>query len=216
MAERPILFSGPMVLALLAERKTVTRRVMKPQPEPCAYAPGKNALNGQVIEGNPAVLGQCPYGQPGGRLWVRETLKRGERGAWYYAADNTPVQLPQGHPSVPAMLSWAHHKEGNTCVSSHMPRWASRLTLGVVSVRVERLHDITETDAVREGVERYLEVPYGWRNYETSPVYEDVSYHLTARDSFASLWRSINGAESWAANPWVWRVEFRKVEVKRG
>lgn len=91
-----------------------------------------------------------------------------------------------------------------------MPRWASRLTLEVVSVRAERLHDITEEDARAEGVQRHPDAN-GWLNYEPSPAFEEVSYHLTARDSFASLWRSINGAESWGANPWCWRIQLTKV-----
>ncbi|WP_163869541.1 hypothetical protein [Myxococcus eversor] len=209
MRERPLLFSGPMVQALLDGRKTVTRRLVKERhfsPEFHARCPAVGVAQ-SLREFSPP----CPYGQPGDRLWVRETwalddcgadgeqvVWRADRAAawreklgdiYYLASDYEPERW---RPSI------------------HMPRWASRLTLEVTAVRVDRLHDITEDDAVAEGVERHPEA-CGWRNYEPEPAFEHVTYHPTARESFASLWRSINGEESWAVNPWVWRVEFARV-----
>lgn len=174
MKERPILFSGPMVRAILEGRKTQTRRVVKPQP---AHIAGiGTVLNIDTITGK-----ACPYGKPGDRLWVRETwdgvrLDGGGALVSYRADGDKPVTDDgRWHPSI------------------HMPRWASRITLEVVSVRVERLQEISEEDAMAEGVALA-------ENYR-GPVAH-----------FASLWEQINGLGSWNANPWVWVVEFRRVQ----
>lgn len=228
--ERPILFSGAMVRAVIEGRKTQTRRVVTPQPAPNAPHDGGTSWVYRPNEGLHVPCGtvghltvaekmglRCPYGQPGDRLWVRETWRAwaltGAGDLWRveYAADGaTRVLYPPPDWMCPRVLTreplpWAP--------SIHMPRWACRLVLEVVSVRVERLQDISEADALAEGVERHPQ-PFtrGWRNYEPEPAFESVSYHPSARESFASLWRSINGPNSWDANPWVWVVEFRKVE----
>ncbi|MFP2963358.1 hypothetical protein ACLEPN_37800 [Myxococcus sp. 1LA] len=212
MRERPMLFSGPMVSALLDGRKTVTRRLVKP------HHLGGTLDVVDVLNAGNAERAQvhCPYGAPGDRLWVKETWALedcgpdGERVVWradraaawrtnladvYYLASN--YEPSRWRPSI------------------HMTRWASRLTLEVVSIRAERLHDITEADAQAEGVERHP-TENGWRNYEPEPAFEAVTYHATARESFASLWRSINGPQSWDDNPWVWRVEFRRARGLNG
>lgn len=211
MKERPILFSAPMVRALLAGRKTVTRRVVKPQPR-SIRATTKESPNAPVelpILGDPT---KEPF-RPGDRLWVRETwgvtldvaLDQARYGATNaarakvrYAADGVAKErlgVERWRPSI------------------HMPRWASRLTLEVTGVRVERLQAITEEDAVAEGVERApgRDVPAAmgggvetWRDYR-----DDDAWCTSACASFASLWQSLNGAGSWAANPWVWVVAFR-------
>src|SRR5688572_30404829 len=130
-----------MVSALLEGRKTQTRRTVKPGPgqswlapetisEVRRFAPGadgwwtmavgepKRIVHcGCEMDGGHIGSVRCPYGAPGDRLWVRETLKRSERGTWKYAADQRDVSLPKGHPDVGAMLSWAHHKDSDTCVS---------------------------------------------------------------------------------------------------
>jgi len=167
MKERPILFSGPMVRAILEGRKTQTRRIVKPQP---LRDRGVMAFN----DGEHPQM-RCPYGKPGDRLWVRETwCPDVEPYTFRYKADGDEP-LERWRPSI------------------HIPRWASRITLEVVSVRVERLQNISEDDALAEGITL---VERG-----TSPV-----------DQFNKLWESINGPGSWEANPWVWVVEFKRIE----
>jgi hypothetical protein len=228
MKERPILFSGPMVRAMLVGTKTQTRRVVKHKreqpPEWATYADevhniGRTKSNifrwseeqtpGQPLKSLRRWPGSdvhdwyaipSPYGKPGDRLWVRETLKRRDSGEWEYAADHAPVELHADDPRAPSMISWAHHKEGSTCVSIHMPRWASRITLELTAVRVERLQDITEADAAAEGWEKQPE-----RSQDPEVHYD------AARDWYADLWDTINGKGSWAENPWVWVVEFRRL-----
>ncbi|MGN8004330.1 hypothetical protein ACTJKQ_14200 [Acidovorax sp. 22279] len=230
MKERPILFSGPMVRALRDGSKTQTRRVVKPQPIENArfvggyYVPGpKRTENSKIAVEAPYVHLTCPYGQPGDRLAVRETFyawgrwetrysaKKG-RDEWHfvdmtlecgrsYAYDtdeDTPMIVTRRSTVVP--LWWRRP-------AIFMPRAASRITLEITRVRVERLQDISSRDAIAEGIEA---CPIGgeWRNYLDSAPNRDA---LTPRVSFRSLWESINGPDSWAANPWVWRVEFRRL-----
>jgi hypothetical protein len=179
--ERPILFSGEMVRAILAGRKTQTRRVMKPQP--VGVFRDKTATLGCVFDWpdkkDPRRT-DSPYGQSGDHLWVRETLHRGEDGIWHYSADCSQVLVDPKHETE--MRVWAHHKEQPTCVSIHMPRWASRLTLEVTKVRVERLQDVSMADAQAEGLQCIA--------------------HLH------STWTKIHGEGSWEKNPWVWAIEF--------
>ena len=208
MKERPILFSGPMVEALLAgtKTKTQTRRIV------AGALYGRPAVKVAPDSEIERLTSKCPYGAPGDRLWVRETLRR--RGAiWTYDADGAEVTLPQGDPRIGAMLSWAHHKEGNTCVSIHMPRWASRITLEIVSVRVERLQDITEEDAEAEGVDEDPGEPQH-EYHSTTGVYLGACYpDASYVRAFQALWDSINGERaSWQSNPWVWVVSFQRVQ----
>ena len=202
MKERPILFGASMVRALLDGSKTQTRRVFKAKNGD--VWPNKNDLPGMH-----QILRNCPYGQPGDRLWVRETTHRrpmlhlltGEPldpkydgGA--YTADSRDVLNPDGFD-----LSWWYSRK--TCPAIHMPRWASRILLEIVSVRVERLQDISEVDAVAEGVTM---TRYGCHEHR----YPDASC-ITAQQAYRTLWNSINGGGSWDANPWVWVVEFKRV-----
>lgn len=241
--ERGIPFSPAMVRALLAGRKTQTRRGVK-RGQVLRILPGsdlsreeRKRINAEPFDwdrNNPAhpsmeeLLTCCPYGVPGDRLWVRET--------WYFDIDPYGP-IPKEKPADRLMDNLYYRADGECCEqipecqcydtgptqwrpSIHMPRWASRLTLEVVSVRVERVQDISEADAIAEGVERAngttgRDDPAGahWKNYSSSrrggvdwPVFHN------ARTSFLSLWDSINGAGSWAANPWVWVIEFRRVQ----
>lgn len=183
MKERPILFSGPMVRALLAGTKTQTRRIVKryevragmPQPE------------------WDSLLRLCPYGQPGDRLWVRE--------AW---AEVRPRGIPW--PATMTVYREADNRTdygGPWKPSIHMPRRASRLTLEITGVRVERLQDISEADALAEGIVQLKDGGFGL------PAGEH--YHCAdPRQSYLSLWEAINGPGSVGANPWVWVVEFKK------
>lgn len=205
MKDRPILFTGPMVRAVLAGTKRQTRRVFKAKNG--GVYPNRNDLPGmQQIQRN------CPYGQPGDRLWVRETFARidGQTRPWietdyratYTHGDRLGDTLGIKKRWTPAI---------------HMPRHASRLTLGITAVRLERLQDISEVDAVAEGVDdvtanvaprdpelrcwrRYRDG--GWNGYVDNPI-----------ASYASLWTEINGPGSWEKNPWVWVVDFERLDV---
>ncbi len=188
MKERPILFSGPMVRAILEGRKTQTRRVIKPQPEKC----GDNTVRFKGMTMAPSsVHYNCPYGQPGDRLWVRETWRadvEGETGAVgiQYRADNHFEDFAGDSRVVEIMRG-----SDNWRPSIHMPRWACRLLLDVKSVRVERLQDISNDDTAAEGVSGYTN---------------------KRRVDFIQLWDSLNEKRGygWETNPWVWVIEFER------
>jgi len=224
MRERPILFSGPMVRALLAGTKTQTRRIVK-----------RNGKNGHVVFDHPvwqvkptdapkfaghshdfwrpeatvaySSLPPCPYGQPGDRLWVRESFMdlRGT-GVEHYDADGRRQRYAFAADSPPGSYSDEARKDYGLKwkPSIHMPRSACRLVLEVTGVRVERLNDISEEDAHAEGC------PFTWdgNQYEPPPPEVD-SWQGYGRASFSLLWSQINGPDSWQTNPWVWVVEFR-------
>ena len=194
MIERPILFSGAMVRAILEGRKTVTRRVVKPCRHPFGRMLTAEEVAAEFNGGTCAVL--CPYGQPGERLWVRETFNRsnpgGAEGVYYYRADG---QFPA------AMGGNRFYGDEAWKPSIHMPRAASRILLEITAVRVERLQAISEEQAKAEGA------PMELAELERTVLGAVATY----RAGFARLWQSINGAESWFANPWVWVVEFKRV-----
>ena len=184
MKERPIIFSAPMVRALLAGTKTQTRRIVK----------ARDLEWMDVHQGlrEPDNAERCPYGKPGGdRLYVRE--------AWAapHAYDHLPPRLiPQD-----ARIHYAATEDRGGLLwrpSIHMPRWASRITLEVTGVRVERLQGISEADAIAEGARNSLHLPGG----------------RFARENFEHLWWTIHGDGSWESNPWVWVVEFKAIEAK--
>lgn len=227
--ERPILFSGPMVNAILEGRKTQTRRVVKDLPpweitEICKDAGGTGRWmpNGPAPSGKGMAAGHwrnCPYGQPGDRLWVRETWQgplmdaevmenefRADRGRFLkpeycvYAADGGPK---------PEFVTLDDELVCRWRPSIHMYRWASRILLEITDVRVERLNDISEADAKAEGAWSDAFIVNKVADYFKCDLF---AVHPSL--AFRMLWESINGADSWAANPWVWVVEFRKVEGK--
>ncbi|MBB3142787.1 hypothetical protein [Halomonas organivorans] len=235
MKERPILFNDEMVRTLLDGRKTQARRLLKPQPgtTPDDYpgAPGHwwpcNAVHSMVHverelqnkaggwEGFAGTV--CPFGQPGDRLWVREA-----HGYEIRSVGGTPHEQIAYRASKPNAVSCYDcngvEQPMKWRPSIHMPRWACRLLLEVTAVRVERLQDISRFDACREGI--YAE-DHDWREsefylpnvaYRSSPS-AGVRYS-SARHAFEELWASINGPDSWAANPWVWVVEFRRIEAQ--
>lgn len=215
MKERPILFSTPMVRALLDDRKTQTRRIIKPQPVralPQEFIPMDQAItrlktlhqngNTQIMTSGPLVgqaVPKCPYGEIGDRLWVRESFTpnyfdgggHGYKADWTKAAAEVATE-PKWKPSI------------------HMPRKACRLLLEITEVRVERLQDIDEEDAVWEGIEgdEYGEL---WMDY--TKKHDDPERHLLIEPSasYRTLWQSINGPKSWDANPWVWAITFKKI-----
>lgn len=191
--ERPILFSSPMVLAILEGRKTQTRRIVSPkllgQPNYCLDT---------IRSERRRILPECPYGQPGDVLWVRETIRRAGAGACWYAADNKAVYGTDEHTGL-RML--AHYKyKRDVLPSIHMPKDWCRIRLEVTGVRLERVQEITCEDVAREGV--YLTKP------ELSVQF---GVDVECRSCFADLWDKINGNGSWNANPWVWVVEFRRL-----
>jgi hypothetical protein len=231
MKERPILFSGPMVRALLAGTKTQTRRVVKPQPPAeCSRIdvgpyhptiirrgeeePGPETFGAFTHDGEWGV--RCPYGRPGGRLWVRENgwerphrtarMMRDGADTWpRYEYDAEPLMCWEDGELK--RLSWKRRP------SIHMPRWASRITLEITGVRVERLRDISEADAEAEGLASIVVSDCGetrWVNYD-EPDNKARAFG-DARQSFQSLWKSTHDTTSWAANPWVWVLEFRRVQ----
>lgn len=245
MSDRPILFSAPMVRAILAGTKTQTRRAVKPlTADRLTHCPGfLESLDGVPLS---------RYGQPGDRLWVRETWRYAdwtEEGEPHieYAADGTRTLIEDFPEEWAARLmdTWValsdpinfdidqRAADRRWRPSIHMPRWASRITLNVTNVRVERLHTISEADALAEGVTaKPFPGPWwqGYRRMEDGDLLHQQSVgaeppdwmvephrmrdtnHLdqSAVDGFRSLWWSINGAESWEANPWVWVIEFEK------
>lgn len=198
MRERPILMSAPMVRAILAGAKTQTRRVAK--IDDVAY--GKPV---RWVSMAPAVTGlqdvHCPYGQPGDRLWVRETHM--DLGACYLyradaSAESERALVAPGQRWRPAI---------------HMPRAASRITLEVTGVRVERLQDISYEDALAEGCPNFAPAvdEEARRDGETG---DECARRLRwPQRHYATLWQQINGTGSWDANPWVWVVQFKRVEA---
>ncbi len=217
MKERPILFNGEMVRALLDGRKTQTRRVIKPQP--LGYTGRKFIVpddSHKAWHDSDDFLGFCPYGQPGGRLWVRESTEEdciGSASISRYCADGAPV-LYSGCDDPEFNGSWALWDYPRLKRPSiHMPRWASRILLEVTAVGVERLQDISEEDALAEGIDviggAASTCPY--RNYRIGKPGEMSLHCSSPMRSYMTLWESINGPGSWAANPWVCVVEFHRV-----
>lgn len=225
MAERPILFSAPMVRAILAGRKTATRRGVKPEPpstpgsrpEPACDAENcGTSWHWRRADGGCEWHIDCRYGVPGDRLWVRETFATIAHGPGlgvrirydatperedHRVIDPAPDREDRWRP-----LDWKRRP------GIHMPRWASRITLEVTGVRVERLHEITEADARAEGVEREeYDWGHGWAGALTGDGVSRVPMDC-ARSAFMDLWGEINGRASWDANPFVWVVSFKRVQ----
>ncbi|HFD3725645.1 TPA: hypothetical protein ACSPMQ_005879 [Pseudomonas aeruginosa] len=215
--ERPILFNDQMVRAILEGRKTVTRRVVKPQPDFLGSMVDPNTPFKTLDAGLHARI-TCPYGEPGDRLWVREAwhvgkphdktapadilaplLAEGRGITVLYTAGGWQSVGPAGreepiYPDDQPLPDWA----GKGRPSIHMPRWASRILLEVTAVRVERLQDISEEQARAEG-------------YPAERECETGGSGLDAWLWFRSLWGEINGPEAFTANPWVWVIEFKRV-----
>jgi len=202
MKERPILFNGAMVRALLDGTKTQTRRVVKPQPSASSDSAilgpdsvwrfSHPTLRGPVSHATDDV--RCPYGQPGDRLWVRET--------WTHPLHHShPIALYRATDESAAL---AHLDFDRWIPSIHMPRWASRITLEVTDVRVERLNDCSEMDAMAEGM------PFNASAVGTPTP--GARPGPSAIAAYRGLWESINGAGSWELNPWVWVLGFKRLK----
>lgn len=196
MRERPILFSAPMVRAILAGAKTVTRRAVKE----CHIDAAPPASFFQWLRE------RCPYGLPGDRLWVREAFIHEPADFCWEASVSIPCR--------PASTVYRADHEGDTRgagwkPSIYMPRNLSRITLEVTGVRVQRLCDISESDAISEGVRQLRDGSECWVGREGPGSL--VTPWPTARDAFRDLWQSINGLGSWEQNPFVWVINFRRV-----
>lgn len=213
MKSRPILFQGAMVRALLDGSKTQTRRIVKPRKDRgfgCELAPSE--LAGEVNAGN---FNNCPYGEPGDRLWVRESYclfpddaPDGQGGQIYYMADQTDkaeTELVMRRNGV----RWRP--------SIHMPRAVCRIHLEIMGMRVELLQSMSTADLCEEGIGELLEDPdskagHAFSSAEHLKIAGAVFKHSPEMYGFAALWDSINGAEAWDANPWVWVIEFKRVD----
>ncbi|HBZ3367778.1 TPA: hypothetical protein MG630_03410 [Klebsiella pneumoniae] len=237
MKERGMIFNGEMVRAILDGRKTQTRRIMKPQPEPCPRGGhwwpsnvfktmlhveeemqnGKGGWGGLVGDA-------CPFGDVGDRIWVREAYRfpaslddvsptgvgemavaTGYRKPWaptFYEFTGTFSDGWKGFETPPKVSD-----AGKLRPSIHMPRWASRILLEITDVRVERLNAISEEDARAEGI-----IDGGCLNCGEPEPCGCANPEPDATDAFAYLWQSIYGQDNWNANPWVWVIEFKRVE----
>lgn len=206
MKERPILFSAPMVRALLAGTKTQTRRVVKithrtPGLAACLETHGFEPRLRAAAE-------LCPYGVPGDRLWVRETLRYdAEYGHYYVASAPGSLGNASGRTYLCTLFGDSYNEDASipqrTVSAIHLPRRYSRITLEITAVRVERLQDISEADAIAEGI--VPSVGGMWTGAEGQAG-------TSARAAYALLWNAINGAGSWDANPWVWCISFRRID----
>lgn len=232
MRELPILFSEPMVRAISLSRKSQTRRPMRPQPfhddrgllwwHWSQHA--GSARDRPVGAPSDEWLARCPYGEPGDQLWVRETFvafgrwetrfnaKKG-RDEWHFVDMTLDTgrqyryggDLPNAQRAGATPTWWRRP-------AIFMPRAASRTQLKVISARIERLQAISEPDATAEGVMPYA--IYGGKVASWKGGPEFPAAHDTARGAYRDLWDSLNAERglSWAANPWVWVVEFRRME----
>ena len=209
MKERPIIMRADDVRAILAGTKTQTRRIAKLSSAGRVERGGRN-----WHVDDPDAAFACPYGQPGDRLWVRESLRFVRVGENYhehavYAADG--VRVPRCPDLLPQFCDGMAFGLARSVPSIHMPSWASRITLEITGVRVERLQDISKEDVIAEGVNR---IAHGREGYfyhatRTEPHPKNWCY---PDDAYRDLWEQINGPGSWDANPFVWVVEFRRAK----
>jgi len=193
MNSKPILFNAPMVRAVLHSRKTQTRRLLKTKS-------GGVQWNTNDLPGMRQILRSCPYGMPGDQLWVRETFSGPHI---MEKSEDFPSMPPSQWPEESPIWYWADGEPTygdwtRSRPSIHMPRFASRITLEITGVRVERLQDISEQDAMAEGF-------YQAVHESDSGIGQDVV------GWYRTLWESINGPGSWDLNPWVWVVAFQWV-----
>ncbi|HAN5055428.1 TPA: hypothetical protein IFJ15_003760 [Escherichia coli] len=187
MKERGMIFNDEMVRAILGGNKTQTRRIVEEK------------FYGRAVAAE-LLAKHCPYGQPGDRIWVRETYRvhgkatdvatlvyrASVRNSWTEQTHRVPVDVC----NKPVSEKWTP--------SIHMPRWASRILLEITDLRVERLHDMSEADAKAEGA--------------TPATYKITPPEAVYRVGFGDIWRSIYGQDNWLSNPWVWVIEFKRIQ----
>lgn len=250
MKERPILFNADMVRAVLDGRKTQTRRIMREQPEviPKEDEFGKPGFwipfnAGKTMVRNEDMYIACPFGLKSDRLWVRETWSVvshafDDHGLMIDYVPNRPAKAVHEKPfgrgyysghaiyAADGGFTWGDDDgcaDGRSCwkPSIHMPRWASRITLEITGVRIERLNSISEADAKAEGLAEISKdgslFKFGIPDRDGYPGTDDKGWPWTEWErnpvnAYCKLWQSIYGADSWQTNPWVWVVEFKRVE----
>jgi len=237
--ERPILFSGPMVRAILDGRKVQTRRIVKHCKQFTDFDSSPSAAYDALMADDRSgafflVAGDhgytdfvpCPFGKPGDQFWVREAFRADPPmdGSWdYYSfsdgvlSNYSAIPMQFRNPSHVIYAADLAHRDLKYKPSIHMPRWASRITLEVTDVRVERLNDISDEDIEAEGTSEW--VASGGIVYAPRPGFDGCAPDdfgnvkvKPNRVAFCSLWESINGTGSWSANPWVWVVSFRRLQ----
>lgn len=227
MRERPIIFNADMVRAVLDGRKTQTRRITRVQPDSAEFESRfiidstKRSEIGKWCWAEPGVfvnprrsaLFPCPFGEIGDCLWVRETFRVHSRATdvatLLYKASEQQSWTQQTH-RVPIEKCHKPAVVDKWTPSIHMPRWASRIALEITGVRVERLNSINEHDAAAEGVPPAGDLLPDYPGTYLTPKGD----FATAEVAFQRLWQSIYGEDSWQANPWVWVIEFKRVEVE--
>lgn len=216
MKEHPILFSTEMIKAILEGRKTMTRRIVKPQPDddglhnhtkfPMSLQSDLQGWWGTVDETGESKQFNCRYGYEGHLLWVRETWKpRYIKGC----LNEFRLQYPKVYPWFYSADGESESGYGGWKPSIHMPKEAARIWLEVINTWVERLQEITEENAIAEGIEKSISGNgrIVWKHY-TKDKYGPSPVH-----SYETLWRKINGEESWNENPFVWVVEFKVLSI---
>ncbi|MBK3439301.1 hypothetical protein [Pseudomonas sp. MF7448] len=203
MKERPILFKGPLVRAILSGQKTVTRRLLK-----MPHGFWETSATGELVP----IPANCPYGKPGDRLWVREGF-----GEIYDYCEHP--EMP-GCPDENWHIAWKYRADGDFDMkewdgvftgwkpSIHMPRAACRILLEITAVRVERLQDINDAEIEREGIDLDA-LADGQDRYDMCHAGSGADGRPTLRTAWRHLWESTGG--DWDANPWVWVVEFKRV-----
>jgi hypothetical protein len=234
MTARPILFSAPMVRALLEGRKTQTQRVIKPQPDQATSEFTSAEVSAAWQDGFIDV--RCPYGQPGDLLWVRESFsdlteelgqswerynpgknlyEQGKKPFFWYRADG---EQPDRGNGTAFDAPWKP--------SIHMPRWGSRITLEITDVRVQRLNEISEEDALAEGINHDFiknikdelddqgmtcpdDLDSDWKVFWSPADDREDCLKYTAKDAYQTLWEDLHGPGSWDTNPWVWALTFK-------
>jgi hypothetical protein len=207
MKETPILFSTPMVQAILEGRKTQTRRIIKPQPSTPSHI--------TYLINEPIHI--CPYGLAGDTLWVRETWATSKALNHTKPSDLLPgfgCEYKAGGTSLHGINNLVDRGRWRTSI--HMPKVAARIWLEITDVRVERLRDISEKDAINEGIEKLQYGKPGLNQYSVKTK-DGIKYGYstnceTAKECFNELWASINGQESLETNPWVWVIDFKRIE----
>lgn len=220
MKERPILFNSDMVRAVRRTEnpKTQTRRVVKPQPEKSAVVDSKGRMPiAAWVDGDRWL--KCPYGSIGDRLWVRETFQPYFSPGWerkhpdYKTGSGYQISYLATDGIIDIEDVYEESMSSACKPSIHMPRWASRITLEITDIGAERLQDITEEDAKAEGIQvlplQDPNDPSAW--WQSAPGKHQAR---KARESFHLLWDSINAKRGfgWDVNPWVWVIEFRRLE----
>lgn len=224
MKEIPILFSTAMVQANLRRQKTVTRRIVKPKDVEKINVfvkdiefgftvftpPGHISVRGILADGRAGEsFIRSPYGRRGDKLWVRETWGKVHHSS--YRQSNGVLQMPFDENYVAVFKAGWERSAPRWKPSIHMPKIAARLWLKVGQITIERLQQITEEESAAEGVDKMIFITgedFGWRNYGNPKKEVPFLNKRTARLSYESLWKSINGDGSWDENPWVWVVRY--------